>query len=70
MTGTVQRRVYQADRRTTIIFTEVMGARNKAGVGMTLSIKSDELAETVRVPPMFGMALEKAIKSIAGKRAS
>lgn len=67
MSASVQRRVYPIDRRTSIIFTEVLGARNKAGVGMTLSIKSDELAETLRLPPMFGMALEKAIKSIARK---
>lgn len=68
MTTSVQRRVYPAGRRTSIIFTEVSGARNKAGVGMTVSIKSDDLSETLRLPPLFGVALEKAIKSIAGSK--
>jgi hypothetical protein len=68
MTASVQRRVIPVNNRTSLIFTEISGARNKVGVGITLSIKSDKLAETLRLPPLFGAALESAIKEIAGRK--
>ena len=62
----VQRRVYPADRHTSIIFTEI--ERPNDANGFTVSIKSNDFADTVRLPLAFGIALEKAVKGMQARK--